>query len=522
MVSIGLKALDEHDYALAAKKLTEAELMAEKNNWLEDLWLIKNNLGRVYEGVSSYGEALGHYNEALDIISKKASLKKSEIAVWNNIGSLYSNKGDNKKALLYYDKAYKAAQKYGSGYELFMQKILAANIASIYNDFGKLDQAKAILEQAKPIQAESYAMQAWEIIYSKNLYLKGSIKEAMKRAEALFEATKDDKKGTCHKCTLELLAEIYASQNQLDKAIAYTKKILHYNSDLHTKIETYDHLADLYYLKGDKEESIIYKDSLISAKDSLTGQMNLQLFQINEIKYDIQQYKSQLKVSQEKQKGERRIFIIGAFFAIILLIAVYLGFRNKIIKQKQRRLIAENQQKIVELELIKEKNEYMLLEEKMAVLEHKSKLEKEQLKNKIDKKNRMLSANALYQSGRNELLEKMISSLTEMPTVSQNTEVKNYINELKGHLKTDIKWQDFVSHFEKVNPGFLKKIKEEHPQLTQKDIRFLCYLYMNLSTKEICDIFNITPTAFWKRQQRLCEKMNLKKGELYDYILNLV
>ncbi|HYD90743.1 MAG TPA: hypothetical protein VEA37_04555 [Flavobacterium sp.] len=89
-------------------------------------------------------------------------------------------------------------------------------------------------------------------------------------------------------------------------------------------------------------------------------------------------------------------------------------------------------------------------------------------------------------------------------------------------MKTDIKWQDFVDHFEKVNPGFLKKIKEEHPQLTQKDIRFLCYLYMNLSTKEICAIFNITPTAFWKRQQRLCEKMNLKKGQLYDYILNLV
>ena len=164
----------------------------------------------------------------------------------------------------------------------------------------------------------------------------------------------------------------------------------------------------------------------------------------------------------------------------------------------------------------------MLLKEKLAVVEHKSKLEQERLRNKIDKKNRMLSANALYQSGRNELLEKIIASLTDMSTVSNNEFIKNYISELKGHLKTDIKWQDFVDHFEKVNPGFLKKIKEEHPQLTQKDIRFLCYLYMNLSTKEICAIFNITPTAFWKRQQRLCEKMNLKKGQLYDYILNLV
>ncbi|HYD90742.1 MAG TPA: hypothetical protein VEA37_04550, partial [Flavobacterium sp.] len=92
------------------------------------------------------------------------------------------------------------------------------------------------------------------------------------------------------------------------------------------------------------------------------------------------------------------------------------------------RLNAENQKKIVELELIKEKNEYMLLKEKLAVVEHKSKLEQERLRNKIDKKNRMLSANALYQSGRNELLEKIIASLTDMSTVSNNEFIKNYIS----------------------------------------------------------------------------------------------
>ena len=264
--NIGLEALDEQNYPLAVKKLTEAELIAEKNNWLDELWLIKNNLGRVYEGVSNYGEALGAYNEALDIINKKASLKKSEIPVCNNMGSLFSNKGDNKKALFYYDKAYKAAQKYDSGYELFMQKILSANIASLYNDSGKLEEAESILEETRHIQAEPYAMQAWEIIYSKNLYLRGNVKEALKRAEAMFEETGDYTKGTCHKCTLELLSEIYASQNQFDKSIFYTKKILSYNSDLHTKIETYNRLDDLYYKKGDIEKSLIYKDSLVIAK----------------------------------------------------------------------------------------------------------------------------------------------------------------------------------------------------------------------------------------------------------------
>ena len=522
LIDLGLKALDEQQYPQAVKKLTEAELLADKNHWPDLLWFIKNNLGRAYHAVSGYGEALGQYNTALTIIENNPQLIKKKIAVWNNIGTLYSEKGDNDKALTYYSKAYKEAQKYDSDYELFMQKILAANIASLYNEKGKLDEAKNILLETKSIQAEAYAMQAWEIIYLKNLYLRGNINEASVRADALLQNTQKNTKGTCYKCTLELLSEIYAWRGDIDKAITHTKKILTYNSEWNTKIETYSRLANLYHQKGDINKAFIYKDSVILAKDSKAEQINLQLFQINEIKYKIEQFKNQLKVSNEKQKGDRKFFIICIIFSIILLIAVYIGFRNQVIRQHQKRAIAENERKIIELELEQEKNEYVLLERKMAILENESKLEQERLKNKIDKKNRMLSANALYQSGRNELLEKIISSLSEMSLASASTHLKNYVKELQGHLKTDVKWQDFINHFEKVNPGFLKKIKEEHPELTQKDIRFICYLYMNLSTKEICAIFNITPAAFWKRKQRLGEKMDLKNDELYDYILNLV
>lgn len=522
LIDVGLKALEDQNYPQAFKKLTEAELIADKNHWPDLQWFIKNNLGRAYDAVSGYGEALGYYNTALTIIEGNPGLDKKKIPVWNNIGTLYSEKGDNDKALSYYNKAYKEARKFKSDYELFMQKILAANIASLYNEKGKLDQARDILLQTKSIQADAYGMQAWEIIYLKNLYLQGNVAEASKRADALLRDTQKDVKGICHKCTLELVAEIYAWRGELDKAIAYTKKILTYNPEWNTKIETYDHLARLYHQKGKYREAFTYKDSVILAKDYRTEQINLQLFQINEIKYNIEQYKNQLTISNEKQKGERRIFVICIIFSIILLITVYIGLRNRAIKQNQRRAIAENQRKIMELELAQEKNEYVLLERKMAIFENKSKLEQEQLKNKIDKKNRMLSANALYQSGRNELLEKIISSLSEFPVTSANNHLKNYVKELQGHLKTDVKWQDFINHFEKVNPGFLKKLKEEHPELTQKDIRFICYLYMNLSTKEICAIFNITPTAFWKRKQRLSEKMSLKNDELYDYILNLV
>lgn len=521
LIEMGIKALNEKNCPEALKKLTKAELMAKNKHWPDKLWYIKNNLGRLYDELSNYGEALGYYNEGLNIVKETPSLKKKKIVLWNNIGTLYSSIGDDTEALNYYKKAFKAAQKYDSDYEVFMRKILSANIAGIYNERGDLKMAQKILEEAKSIQTKAYGMQAWEIIYTKNLYLRGNVKEARKRAETLFQKTQKDKKGTCHKCTLNLLAEMYSDLNQWDKAIEYINKMLEFNTEWSTRIDGYDRLAMLYRQKGNMEKALSYKDSVIWAKDSLVKRNNAQLFQINKIKFDIQKYQNQLKVNKETRQTERTLFY--SLIGVILLICffIFIVLKNRIVKQKQRRILAENQQKIAELNLKQEKNEHLLLERKMVIQENKSKLKQEQLKNKISQKNRLLSASALYHSGRNELLGKIISSLAEISTISKNKAINDYIKELKGHLKTDAKWEDFVTHFEKVNPGFLKKLKEAHPQLTKTDIRFLCYLYMNISTNEICTILNITAPAFWKRKQRLSEKMNLKKGELFDYILNL-
>src|SRR5699024_3543963 len=146
----------------------------------------------------------------------------------------------------------------------------------------------------------------------------------------------------------------------------------------------------------------------------------------------------------------------------------------------------------------------------------------ERLKNKIGEKNRQLSAKALYLSNRNEIISEIINSLTEISIVAKNQPVSNYIRTLKNYLRTDTEWDDFIKHFEKVNPEFLKALKHRHPKLSKKDIRFLCYVYMNLDTKEICAVFNITPNACRKRKRRLIEKLGLEEKEnLYDYLLKI-
>jgi len=54
------------------------------------------------------------------------------------------------------------------------------------------------------------------------------------------------------------------------------------------------------------------------------------------------------------------------------------------------------------------------------------------------------------------------------------------------------------------------------------DIRFLSYLYMNLSIKEISSLLNITPDACRKRKERIAKKMGLQEtAELFPYLSHI-
>ena len=192
------------------------------------------------------------------------------------------------------------------------------------------------------------------------------------------------------------------------------------------------------------------------------------------------------------------------------------------LKNKQKKLIAERNEHILALELEKEKRELLLVEKQFNENSALSLLEQERLKNEVELKNRKLSAKALYLSGRNIMIEEVLSGLTELLHASKNNSLVEYIETLKNHLKTDNEWDSFITHFEEVNQGFLISLKAKHPNLTSNDIRFLSYIYMNLSTKEIASMLNITQDSCRKRKERISAKMELEKDiNLYDYLASM-
>ena len=83
-------------------------------------------------------------------------------------------------------------------------------------------------------------------------------------------------------------------------------------------------------------------------------------------------------------------------------------------------------------------------------------------------------------------------------------------------------WNLFKEAFENTDQDFFKKIKELHSGLSPNDLKLCAYLRLNLSSKEIAPMLNISPRSVEVKRYRLRKKMNLEaKTGLVDYIMGI-
>jgi len=521
-IDSGFVAMDKGDYSVALEYLTRSQIVAEKNNWYLQLFEIKNNIGIIYFNLSDYGEALNYYLDAYTVAIKHLDPIR-EMAVLNNIGGMYAMEKKFEKAKEYYLKAYNTAQEENDKVKV---ALYAINMARAENSINKPKGAKRYIEEALEILKDDkkhpvLLVQA-EATFAEYLLLEGKLEQAKQILLKLYTKTKKAKEKEYNMTILNHLAHIYSLEDNIDKSIFYLRLALQDCRDLDMKANFFNSLSEAYAKKNDFKNALEAKNEMVRTRDSLAKLNNDKLYENNKVKFEIQNYKNDLNSQLEKSSTERKIFISAILIFVVLLFFVYRMFRNRAIKQEQKKIIAEREQKIIALELEKEKNENLLLEKHVKEIENEALLEQETLKNEIEQKNRKLSARALYLSGRNEMIEEIVDSLSELPDVSQNIKLKTHIKTLKEHLKTDSEWDNFIVHFEEVNQGLLSTLKERHPNLSSNDIRFICYVYMNLSLKEIGTIFNITQEACRKRKERIFRKMQIDKDiSFYEYLSRL-
>lgn len=514
-INLGVKYLAEKEHIKSIEELIGAKEIAIRNDWYLKAFNATLNIGTNYYLMLDYGEAFQYYLQAYDIAIKHLG-PRQEMAVFNNIGVLYVEEKDFLKAEESFLKAYEIAKKLDDNQQIGTYGI---NLALVLHKLGKVDLASRYIEEALPllINMPNVSLLA-RIAKTENLLLQHQYFAAEKLALEVLPQLENlsllkEQITVNDKITLLLiLTKIYEEQNQFKTAQDYALLARSLQDNVEERIEVYDRLATLYGKTDDFKTAMAYKDSVIIATDSLYAIKNSALFKSEKVKFQIKNYQHELMESKKALKSEKQFF-----YLLITAVVIFMGFliwmyKNNSLKHKQRK-------RIIELELEKEKSDHLLLEEQHREKEATALLEKERLKNELEVKNRELTAKAMYMASKNELIEEVLQSLLQNTEITTNTSLKSQINDLKKHLKKDAQWDSFFVHFEELNQGFLDRLRTRHPNLTPNDIRFLTFLYMNLSYKEIASLLNITPQSCRKRKERIAVKMDVPGNvSLHSYL----
>ncbi len=175
--------------------------------------------------------------------------------------------------------------------------------------------------------------------------------------------------------------------------------------------------------------------------------------------------------------------------------------------------------------LQKEKEEQ--LKQEAIINEQKIvKLKNEQLLADLESKSREVTNSAMNMVYKNELLQKIRDEIYSLKDNSgkhlgadQLRRIEKVIDE---GLNDDRDWNIFEKSFNETHENFFKKLKTQYPDLVPNDLKLCAYLRMNMSSKEIASLLNISLRGVEIRRYRLRKKLNLEHDKnLAEFFMQL-
>ena len=143
-------------------------------------------------------------------------------------------------------------------------------------------------------------------------------------------------------------------------------------------------------------------------------------------------------------------------------------------------------------------------------------LRNEKLKAEVMHKNKELASSTMHLVQKGEILLKVKQSLEKIAkesTPDMRGQIRKVSRMIDDDIRLDKNWKQFEHHFDEVHGQFLQHLRAKFPNLTSKDQRLCAYLRMNLSTKEIAQLMNISVRGVEISRYRLRKKLDLDREE---------
>jgi DNA-binding CsgD family transcriptional regulator len=190
---------------------------------------------------------------------------------------------------------------------------------------------------------------------------------------------------------------------------------------------------------------------------------------------------------------------IGYFVVLVVISILFQAWGARRTRKKQRIHIEKRERELI---LLRNKN----------------------LRTEVEHKSKELANSTMSMIKKNEFLLGLKQQVTrhkeQLGTRYPDKYFNDIIKKIDKNISSHDDWQIFETNFEQAHEQFLRKMKDDFPDLTTKDLRLCAYLRMNLSSKEIAPLLGITVRGVENHRYRLRKKMGLGHDDnLIDLIL---
>lgn len=202
-----------------------------------------------------------------------------------------------------------------------------------------------------------------------------------------------------------------------------------------------------------------------------------------------------------------RILYVLLFIGLLVGILVYL--KHKMAHKHLMIRLADEERQRVEIE----KREQQIIA-----------LEKEKLEAEVTLKSKELAESAMTIINKNEMLavlrDEVLRQKEALGTHYPNKYADRLLKMIDENISSEDDWFRFQANFDRIHENFFRNLHRDYPDLTPNDLRFCAFLRLNLSSKDIAQLMNITLKGVEVARYRIRKKINLpSEKSLTDFMI---
>jgi DNA-binding CsgD family transcriptional regulator len=209
-------------------------------------------------------------------------------------------------------------------------------------------------------------------------------------------------------------------------------------------------------------------------------------------------------------------YLVYFVFLVLMIFSLIIHIRQRVKKLKNKERLKH------ELELKAREEQFQL--QSLKAEKEIIRLRNEKLKDEMVFRDKELANQTMNIIQKNKFLFNLIDELQRIQSTTEDQNLKNKMISLKKKIQREIdeKQQNkvFETYFDEVHNEFFNRMKDKYPDLSPKELRLCAYIRMNISTKEIASLLNISYRGVEINRYRLRKKLDLPRDIILPTFLS--